>query len=77
MGHEPCKMEQDIWLRDCGENYENISAHVDNLLIVSKDPQCAVDTLTKKHNLKLKGTAILEEIEMKHCTSLLGNASKR
>ena len=56
MGCEPCKMDPDAWLKDCGENHECISVHVDDLPIASKDPQCAVDALINKHYFKLKIT---------------------
>ena len=56
MCYEPCKIKPDFCLRDCGEHYDHIDVYVDDLLIASKDPQSTVDTLTNKHNFKLKGT---------------------
>ena len=56
MGHVPCKMEPDIWLKDCGTHYEHIAVYVDDLLIASKDPQSVIDTLINNHHFKLKGT---------------------
>ena len=50
-------MEPDIWLRPHGEDhYECIAVYVDDLLIVSKDPESAIDVLINKHSFKLKGT---------------------
>ena len=49
-------MEIDTWLNDCGEHYEHIDVCVYAMLIESKNPQGAVDTLTKNHHFKLKGT---------------------
>ena len=31
MGHVPCKMEPDVWLKGCGEYYECIAVHADDL----------------------------------------------
>ena len=56
MGYEPFKMEPDTWLRDCGEHYDHIDVYVDDLLIASKDGQNAVDDITNKNHLMLKGT---------------------
>ena len=56
MGYEPCNMDPDVWLKDCGENYEHIAVYADDLLIASKDPQCVVDILTNTHHFKLKDT---------------------
>ena len=47
-------MEPYIWLRTCGDNYEYVAVHVDNLLIASKDSQSVLDALTNKHHFKLK-----------------------
>ena len=43
-------------MRDKGDHYEHIGACVDDLLVVSKDPQSIIDALTKEHNFNLKGT---------------------
>ena len=56
MGYVPCKMEPDIWLKDCGTHYEYIAVYVDDLLIASKEPQSVIDTLINNHHFKLKGT---------------------
>ena len=42
-------MEPDAWLKDCGEYYEHIAVHVDDLLTASKDPQSVIDTLINDH----------------------------
>ena len=42
-----CNMEIDTWLKDCGKYYECIVVHVDDLLIASKYPQGAANTLIK------------------------------
>ena len=55
MGYAPCKMEPDIWLRDCDEHCKCIAAYADDLLIVSKDPDNIIKTLTSYYKFKLKG----------------------
>ena len=52
----PSKAENDIWMKDCGDHYEYIAIHVDDLMIVSKDPQAIADKFKKIHKFKLKGT---------------------
>ena len=52
----PSRTEDDIWMRDKGEQYEYIARYVDDLAIASKNPQEIVDELQGKHKLKLKGT---------------------
>ena len=39
MGFLTCKIEYDIWMRDCDEYYKFIAVHIDDLLIASKDPK--------------------------------------
>ena len=56
MGFFPSKAEPDIWMRDKGDCYEYIAVYVDDLLIVSKDPQMIIGALTDEYNFKLKGT---------------------
>jgi hypothetical protein len=57
MGFTPSKAEADIWMRDCGDHYEYIACYVDDLMIVSKNPQTIIDSLqAKPHSFKLKGT---------------------
>ena len=57
MGFTPSKAEADIWMRRVGDHYEYIACYVDDLLIVSKDPQAIINNLEgKPHSFKLKGT---------------------
>ena len=57
MGFFPSKAERDIWMRAKGDHYEYIAVYVDDLLIVSKDPQSIIDMLSGPiHKFKLKGT---------------------
>ena len=85
MGFEPCKMEPDIWLKHCGEYHEHIDVCVDDLLIASKDTQGVVDSLTNKHDLKIKGKGPMSyhlgrdfgRDGNEKCTSVLGNTLKR
>ena len=39
-----------------GDQYKYIAVYVDNLRIVSKDPESIITALEKKYNFKLKGT---------------------
>lgn len=50
-------MEPNIWIRDASNHYEYIAIYIDDLLIVSKDPQSVTNILMKKNRLKLKGTS--------------------
>ena len=60
MGFTPCKLESDVWMRDCGDHYEYIATYVDDLMIASKNPQAIIDLLTGKYQFKLKGTGPLK-----------------
>ena len=59
MGFVPSRAENDIWMRRTGDLYEYIASYVDDLAIVSKDPQAIADKLTNKYQYKLKGTGPL------------------
>ena len=39
MDFKPSKAEPDLWLKDCGTHYEYIARCVDDILILSKEPQ--------------------------------------
>ena len=57
MGFRPSKAEADIWMRAAGDHYEYVACYVDDLLIVSRDPQKIITGLeAKPHKFKLKGT---------------------
>ena len=56
IGFNLTRTQDDIWIRDKGGHYEYIARYVDDLAIVSKDPQSIISLLTEKHGLKLKGT---------------------
>ena len=43
-------------MRDKGDHYEYIAVYVDDLLIVSNNPQELIDVFMKEHHFKLKGT---------------------
>jgi len=55
MGYNMSKADPDVWMKDMGDHYEYIAVYVDDLAIVSKDPQSICDTLTQKYKYKLKG----------------------
>jgi hypothetical protein len=56
MGFFPSMAEKDIWMRDMGDHYEYIAVYVDDLMILSKDPDVIIKALTEEHKFKLKGT---------------------
>ena len=60
MGFFPSRAEPDIWMRGKGDHYEYIAVYVDDLLILSKEPQAIVDTLLQDYDFKLKGTGPIE-----------------
>ena len=60
MGFKPTLAEADIWMRECGDHYEYISVYVDDLLIISRNPQPIVDDLRDKYKFKLKGTGPID-----------------
>jgi Reverse transcriptase (RNA-dependent DNA polymerase) len=55
----PCKAEQDIWMRETNGLYEYIGLYVDDLLIAAKDPEEIVKALREVHKFKLKGVGSL------------------
>ena len=52
----PSRAEDDIWMRKRGEKYEYIARYVDDLAIVSDDPEEIIRCLEEDHKFKLKGT---------------------
>ena len=55
MGFIPSKAEDDKWMRDKGSHYEYIARYVDDLAIISKNPQEIIKAFTDTYSLKLKG----------------------
>ena len=45
MNFQPCKAENDAWMREAGDHCECVAVYVDDLLIVSRDPQSIIDSL--------------------------------
>ena len=60
MGFFPCRMDPDVWMRDCGDHYEYIGTYVDDLAIASKDPQAILDCLINDYDFELKGVGPME-----------------
>ena len=54
MGFFPSKAERDIWMKDMGDHYEYIGTYVDDLCILSRNPELICKTLMEKHKFKLK-----------------------
>ena len=55
MGFYPSKAEDDIWVRDMGDHYEYITCYVDDLTVISRNPQELLQVLCEEHHFKLKG----------------------
>jgi hypothetical protein len=56
MGFQQCRAEPDIWMKKMEGHFKYIAVYVDDLRIVSKNPKKILESLEKKHNLKLKGS---------------------
>jgi hypothetical protein len=54
MGFNPCKADQDVWMKDCTTHYEYICVWVDDLAVMMKDPNLFFAGL-RDRNYKLKG----------------------
>ena len=56
MGFFPCKVEPDIWLQECNGLYKYIAVYINDLAIVSQNPQEICNILHDEYYFKLKGT---------------------
>ena len=55
MGFHPTFADPDLWIRDKEDHYEYVCVYVDDLMMISKNPQAFFDTLVSKYNYILKG----------------------
>eukprot|EP00957_Ditylum_brightwellii_P140095 10674766-Ditylum_brightwellii.AAC.1 len=56
IGFKPSKAGFDLWMRDAGDHYEYVAKYIDDILIMSKDPNAILYLLQKlKGPYKLKG----------------------
>jgi hypothetical protein len=55
MDFYPCKVDPDVWMKDCDTHYEYVLVYVDDLMFIGKKPQAFFDSLTTEHGFKLKG----------------------
>ena len=55
MGYTRSKADKEIWMKDMLDHYEYIGCYVDDLLIVSKEPEKVLDILRNTHKFHLKG----------------------
>ena len=60
MNFTPSRNEPEIWMRRVKDHYEYIAVYVDDLAIVSRNPQSIIDVLINKYKFKLKGTGPIE-----------------
>ena len=54
-GFNPFKGDSDVWMKDCGKNYEYVLVYVNELMFIGKKLQEFFDSLTNEHGFKLKG----------------------
>ena len=55
MGFKPTLADPDLWIRDKGDHYEYVCVYVDDLMMISKNPQEFFDSLVNKYKYILKG----------------------
>jgi Reverse transcriptase (RNA-dependent DNA polymerase) len=60
MGFTPCIAEPDIWMKTNGDHYDYIAVYVDDLCIISDNPESIVKDIEETHRFKLKGTGPIE-----------------
>ena len=60
MGFFPLKAEDDLWMRCKGDHYKYIARYVDDLAIVSRNPQGIIKELIEDYSFKLKGTGPID-----------------
>ena len=60
MGCFTSKCEKDIWMHNKGDHCKHIAAHVNDLMIASKDPDLIVKMLMENCHFELKGTGPTE-----------------
>ena len=62
LGWQPCKSENDVWMKKNNNVWEYVAVYVDDLAIAMKDPESFTSALmAPPYNFKLKGTG-----EIKH-----------
>eukprot|EP00957_Ditylum_brightwellii_P021592 1627672-Ditylum_brightwellii.AAC.1 len=56
IGFKPSKADPDLWMRDASDHYKYVAKYIDDILIMSKDPNAILDLLQKpKGPYKFKG----------------------
>jgi hypothetical protein len=55
MGFLPCKVENDIWMREVNDHHEYIAVYVDDIMIAAKQPAEITQALESDYKFKLKG----------------------
>ena len=58
MGLKSSKCDPDLWIKDMGSHYKYIATYIDDLLIVSKNPQLMIKDLELTHTLKGVGDPV-------------------
>jgi hypothetical protein len=52
LGFKKTEHDPDLWIVDKSSHYEYLAAHMDNILIWSKDPMAVIKSLEKIYILK-------------------------
>ena len=58
MGFRPCLADSDLWMRDASDYYEYVAIIVDDLLVISKQPELIIEPLKVVHRCELKGVGV-------------------
>ena len=60
MGFTRSKADDSLWMRDRGDHYEYVATYVDDLLVVSKEPNMILETIKQSYKYELKGVGMPE-----------------
>ena len=48
----PCKIDENLWMKDCGTHYEYICTHVDNFIIALMDLESIMKAIQADYHVK-------------------------
>ena len=52
LGFRPSKADANLYIHECGDDYEYLATYVDDFLIFSKNPMKVIEDLKMQYNLK-------------------------
>ena len=62
LGWQPCKSENDVWMKKDDDVWEYVAVYIDNLAIAMKDPDTFIKALmAPPYNFKLKGNGEIKQ----------------